>query len=51
MHPKYPIRRTHSPEFKAQVLAACARPGASVAAVALDHGLNANVVRKWLSGR
>ena len=51
MHPKSPIRRTHSPEFKALVLAACAQPGTSVAAVALSHGLNANVVRKWLSGR
>ena len=50
MHPKTLIRRTHSPEFKAQVLAACRQPGASIAAVALAHGLNANVVRKWLVG-
>jgi transposase len=33
--------------MKAQVLAECAQPGASVAAVALSHGLNANVVHKW----
>ena len=50
MHPKPPIRRTHSPEFKASVLAACRQPGASIAAVALAHGLNANVVHKWLAG-
>jgi transposase len=50
MHPKSPIRRTHSPEFKARVLAACRQPGASIAAVALAHGINANVVRKWLVG-
>lgn len=50
MHPKPPIRRTHSPEFKASVLAACRHPGASIAAVALAHGLNANVVHKWLAG-
>lgn len=40
-------RRRHSAEFKQQVLAACAQPGASVAAVALAHGLNDNLVHKW----
>ena len=40
-------RRRHSEELKAQVLAECERPGASVAAVALAHSLNANVVHKW----
>ena len=50
MHPKPPIRRTHSPEFKARVLAACRQPGASIAAVALAHGINTNVVHKWLAG-
>lgn len=45
-------RRRHSAELKAQVLAECARPGASVAHVALSHGINANVVHRWrrLSG-
>jgi transposase len=41
----------HGAELKAQVIAACREPGASVAAVALAHGLNANLVRKWLVGR
>jgi transposase len=41
------IRRRHSQELKAQVLAACAQPGTSVAGVALAHGINANVVHKW----
>ncbi len=41
------IRRRHNAEFKHQVLAACAQPGASVAAVALAHGLNDNLVHKW----
>jgi transposase-like protein len=41
------IRRRHSAELKAQVLSECARPGASVAGVALTHGINANVVHKW----
>ena len=40
-------RRRHSAELKAQVLAQCAVPGASVASVALAHGINANVVHKW----
>jgi transposase len=40
-------RRRHSAEFKHRVLSECVRPGASVAAVALAHGLNANLVQKW----
>jgi transposase len=44
-------RRRHSAEFKAQVLAACAEPGASVAAVALSFGLNDNLVHQWRRGR
>jgi transposase len=40
-------RRRHSTEFKQQVLAACAQPVVSVAAVALAHGLNDNLVHKW----
>jgi transposase len=40
-------RRRHSAELRAQVLSACAEPGASVAGVALQHGLNANLVHKW----
>ena len=33
------------------MLAACDEPGASISGVALAHGLNANLVRKWRSGR
>ena len=40
-------RRQHSAELKAKVLVACGEPGASVAQVALKHGLNANLVHKW----
>jgi transposase-like protein len=44
-------RRKHTDEFKAAVVAECARPGVSIARVALGHGLNANLLRKWvLSG-
>jgi transposase-like protein len=41
-------RRRHSAEFKAAVIAECMRPGVSVAAVALAHSLNANMLRKWV---
>ena len=41
-------RRNHAPELKHQIVLACQQPGASVAAVALAHGLNANLVRRWL---
>ena len=44
-------RRRHSQELKARVLQACVQPGASVAAVAQAHGLNANLVHKWRRGR
>lgn len=35
-------------EEKARIVARCAEPGASVAAVALAHGVNANLLRKWI---
>ena len=41
-------RRRHSAEFKARVVAACRKRGVSIAAVALDHGLNANLLRRWV---
>jgi len=41
-------RRSYPKAFKAQVVAECGEPGASIAAVALSHGLNANLVHKWL---
>jgi transposase len=39
--------RAHPAALRAQVLAECAQRGASVARVALRHGLNANLVHKW----
>lgn len=41
-------RRNHSAEFKAQVVAACNSPGVSSAAVAMAHGVNANLARRWV---
>ena len=40
-------RRRHSQAFKAQVLAACAEPDASIAAVAQRFNINANLIHKW----
>ena len=40
-------RRRHVSELKQRVLAECDAAGASVAQVALAHGLNANLVHKW----
>lgn len=41
--------RRHGAEFKAQVIRACRQPGVSVASVALANGLNANMLRRWVS--
>ena len=42
-------RGRYSDEFKRQVMAACKQPGVSTAAVALANGLNANLLRRWIS--
>ena len=42
-----PARARYDDDFKRQVLAEIAKPGASVAGVARRHGLNANVVFRW----
>jgi len=41
---KQRTRREHSAELKAQILAECDLPGASVAKVAMSHRVNANLV-------
>ena len=46
--PKVPRRRFYSPEFKLQAVGECGQAGASIAAVALKHGVNANIVHRWL---
>jgi transposase len=40
-------RRRYSREFKAQVMVECDAPGASVAKVAMSHGINTNIVHGW----
>ena len=46
-----PKRRSYSPELKSQVVTQTQVPGASVAGVALAHGINANIVHRWLRER
>lgn len=41
-------RRTYSAEFKSQVVSACRVSGVSVASVARTHGINHNIVHRWL---
>ncbi|WP_152386916.1 IS66-like element accessory protein TnpA [Azotobacter salinestris] len=41
-------RRSYSTAFKAQVVQECGQPGASVASVALSHGINTTVVHQWI---
>jgi len=40
-------RRRYGAELKAQILAECNAPGASVAKMAMAHGVNANIVHGW----
>ncbi|MFA6922402.1 MAG: transposase [Gallionella sp.] len=40
-------RRQHTPEFKQGLVAQCL-PGVSTSAVALAHGINANLLRRWI---
>ncbi|MDO9012702.1 MAG: transposase [Gallionella sp.] len=42
------IRRQHASEFKRGLVALC-QPGASVSAVALANGVNANLLRRWIN--
>jgi len=47
-HVNRPTRRFYSPEFKIQITNECRQSDASVAGVALSHGINANIVHRWL---
>jgi transposase len=41
-------RSSYPKTFKAQVVQECLQPGATLSSVAISHGINANVIRKWL---
>jgi transposase len=42
-------RRRFDRQAKRELVQACLQPGVSVARMALDHGLNANLLRRWIS--
>ena len=41
-------RRRYTDEYKASLVAQCQQPYVSVAAIALSHDINANLLRKWI---
>jgi transposase len=41
-------RRRYDPASKDRLVAACLEPGVSVSRLALEHGVNANLLRKWI---
>ena len=41
-------RRCYDPADKARLIEACLAPGVSVARLALEHGVNANLLRNWI---
>lgn len=43
-----PRRREYSGQFKTSVLEQCSQSGASIAGVALGHGINPNMVHRWM---
>jgi len=42
-------RRRYDRQAKRELVQACLQPGVSVARIAYDHALNANLLRKWIS--
>ena len=42
-------KRTHSPEFKADLVRQCQQPGISISAISLANQINANLLRKWIN--
>jgi transposase len=43
-----PTRRQHDRAFKARLVELALQPGASVSAIAMENGINANLLFKWL---
>ena len=42
-------RRRYDPASKRRLVEACLQPGVSLAGVAMQHGVNANLLRKWVA--
>jgi transposase len=45
---KRPVRVYRSPEFKSKLVKLALEPGASVTGVAVAHGVNPNLLRRWI---
>ena len=44
-------KRTHSKEFKDELVGACAERGVSISGIALANGINPNLLRRWMRER
>lgn len=42
------LRRTYTPQFKADMVAQCLQGDVSLASLAVDHGMNPNVLHRWV---
>ncbi|WP_321845010.1 IS66-like element accessory protein TnpA [Paraburkholderia bannensis] len=42
-------RRKYDENTKRELIQACLKPGVSIARTAMDHGINPNLVRTWIS--
>ncbi len=42
-------RRWFTDQFKREIVALCLQAGASVSGIAVEHGINPNLVRKWIA--
>lgn len=42
-------RCRYDPQVKQELVRRCLQPGVSVAAMAMRHGVNANLLRKWIT--
>ena len=45
--PKRRSRRSYTKEFKARIVAQCRQGDKSIAQVAMEHQINANLIHKW----
>ena len=41
-------RRTYSNDFKRELVQKCRHPHTSIASVALEHGINTNLLNRWV---
>jgi len=44
-----PARRTYSQQFKAEMVAQCLEGNVALASLAIDHGMNPNVLHRWVT--